>query len=920
MRPLKLTMSAFGPYAGETTIEMERLGSNGIYLITGDTGAGKTTIFDAITYALYGSASGDIRQNNMLRSKYASEDTPTFVELFFLYRDKKYKIKRNPDYERPAKRGGGTTNQKAEVELVTPDGKVYVKNNEVTEKIKEILGVDCNQFRQIAMIAQGEFKKLLLASTEERQKIFREIFRTKNYEVFQEKLKENASKLNREYGEMKLSVSQYIDGILCEEDTTDAIMVEKAKKMEISFEEVMELLKVIIDKDDNTYNKISGELKEAKEEVTRIDAYIKECQKKEKIASTINETKEKLDKTKVLHKKWEDEVNRCLPNEKVCQELIGSIGKVEATLTKYDEYTQLIKKKADYEEDIKNTEGYVGVLSGKEKELKELIDNLKTELISYEKVGEERAVVLGKKEKLLGRQVIFNKVRENWNEYSKLMVKYEKAVLEYNSIQTKYDNLKREYDNSQRVFFSEQAGILATQLKDNEPCPVCGSTSHPSPAIFMDNAPTQEQLDSMKDECEALFNLVSAASEKAGNLSKDASNKKEKVLEILSEENIECEDNSIEETIEENLSLNSKKLDELDVGINQIDIKIKRKDELTSSIPAKEKELVDNTEKLSEIKSECARKQGLISQLKEQIKGLRGELDYNSKEEAVGYINGLRKKESQLREELENAKNNYNECDRNIGILESNLVEYTKQFNELKEGDVKELLIKLSDLNEFTSKKESDLQKAYRRVHNNKDIYEHLRRTSDKMQEIEEKYTWVKALSNTANGTISGKEKVMLETYIQMTYFDRIISKANLRLAKMSGNQYQLIRRKEASNNRSQSGLELDVIDYYNGSVRSVASLSGGEQFKASLSLALGLSDEVQSSAGGISLDTMFIDEGFGSLDDDSLDQAMDTLISSCGTNRLVGIISHVGSLKSRLDKMLIVEKDTSGTKVRIEV
>ena len=920
MRPLKLTMSAFGPYAGETIIEMDKLGSNGIYLITGDTGAGKTTIFDAITFALYGSASGDMRQNNMLRSKYASGDTPTFVELIFLYKEKEYKIRRNPEYERPAKRGGGTTTQKAEVELITDDGSVYVKNNEVAEKIKEILGVDCNQFRQIAMIAQGEFKKLLLSSTEERQKIFREIFRTKNYDVFQDKLKDKTIKLNKEYGEMKLSVSQYIDGILCEEDSTDAIMVEKAKKMEINSQEVMNLLEELIDKDENNYHKISDELKRTKEEITEIESHIKDCEKKEKVSSTINETKEKLDKTKELYKKWEEEVTRCTPNEQVCQRLIGDISKVEITLPKYDEYMQLIRKKEIYEEEVKTTEKYVGTLSDKEKELKAHIENIKAELLSYEKVGEERAILLGEKEKLLSRQVIFNKAKGNWDDYSKVVVKYEKAVLEYNNIQGKYNSLKREYDNAQRVFFSEQAGILATQLRDNEPCPVCGSTSHPSPAMHQDNAPTQEQLDSMKEECEEVLNQVSKASELAGNLNKDASNKKEKVLEILSEENIEYEDNNIGETIEEHLNLNSKKLDEMDIKLTQIDSKIRRKDELTRNIPTREKELVETTGKISEIKSECARKQGLITQLQEQIKGLRGELDYNSKEEAVGYINGLKKKELQFREELENAKKNYNECDRNIGILESNLIEFTKQFNELKDGDIKELRMSLCEMRDLVNKKEGELQKSYRRVHNNKDIYEHLTRTSVKMQEIEEKYTWVRALSNTANGTISGKEKIMLETYIQMTYFDRIISKANLRLAKMSGNQYQLVRRKEAANNRSQSGLELDVIDYYNGSVRSVASLSGGEQFKASLSLALGLSDEVQSSAGGISLDTMFIDEGFGSLDDDSLEQAMDTLISSCGTNRLVGIISHVGSLKSRLDKMLIVEKDKSGTKVRIEV
>ncbi|NLA88209.1 MAG: SMC family ATPase [Clostridiales bacterium] len=229
MRPITLTMSAFGPYAEKTVLELYKLGTQGIYLITGDTGAGKTTIFDAITFALYGEASGENREASMLRSKYATPETPTFVELVFEYAGKRYTIKRNPEYERPVKRGEGTTTQKADAELTMPDGQVITKAKDVTNTVKEIIGIDRSQFTQIAMIAQGDFLKLLLAPTEERKKIFRQIFRTELYQVLQDKLKEESAALSRQREALCSRIRQYIDDIVCKDDDVLSIELEKAK-------------------------------------------------------------------------------------------------------------------------------------------------------------------------------------------------------------------------------------------------------------------------------------------------------------------------------------------------------------------------------------------------------------------------------------------------------------------------------------------------------------------------------------------------------------------------------------------------------------------------------------------------------------------------------------------------------------------
>ena len=321
-----------------------------------------------------------------------------------------------------------------------------------------------------------------------------------------------------------------------------------------------------------------------------------------------------------------------------------------------------------------------------------------------------------------------------------------------------------------------------------------------------------------------------------------------------------------------------------------------------------------------ELKNDSAGKKVLIRQLASQIESMKKEFEHKNSDEAKMVISKLREEEAVQKKQYETAKDNYNKYDKEAGILENSIAEYKKQISQLEDIDITGLLEERKDLGEEQKELELLGNEAYRRYNNNADIKSKLAKLSANMSYTEERLTWIKALSDTANGRIDGKEKIMLETYIQMTYFERIINKANLRLSKMSNNQYKLVRRKEADNKVSQSGLELDVIDYYNGSIRSVASLSGGEQFKASLALALGLSDEVQSSAGGISIDAMFIDEGFGSLDDESLEQAIATLISSCGENRLVGIISHVSSLKNRLDKMIIVKKNANGTSVSIEV
>ena len=291
MRPLKLTLSAFGPYAGHTEIDLEKLGEKGLYLITGDTGAGKTTIFDAITYALYDAPSGTNRDTSMFRSKYASPETPTFVEMTFSCGGKVYTVKRNPEYERPARRGSKMTKQRAEAELHLPDGRVLDKPKEVNAELTQIIGLDRSQFSQIAMIAQGEFLKLLTAETKDRQEIFRKIFKTNCYEVLQNRLKDSANTLYRKCEAARASVQQYIGGIVCAEGDMLREKAQQAKEGKLPFAETVELLETLIDRDEAEDAACARQFEVLEEKIGAVNARLIKADERRKMREALEKNR-----------------------------------------------------------------------------------------------------------------------------------------------------------------------------------------------------------------------------------------------------------------------------------------------------------------------------------------------------------------------------------------------------------------------------------------------------------------------------------------------------------------------------------------------------------------------------------------------------------------------------------------------------
>lgn len=912
MRPLKLTISGFGPYAGTQELDFELLGSSGLYLITGDTGAGKTTIFDAITFALFGEASGSNREPGMLRSKYAKPEDPTGVELTFAYDGKEYTVKRSPEYERAKTRGTGFTKQLPEAQLAYPDGRIVTKQREVDKAIGEIIGLTREQFAQVSMISQGDFRKLLQADTKERQKIFRDIFGTGYYVTLQNRLKDEANELWKQLSNASVSRQQYIGGIVCSEDSLLFLDVKKAKEGGMLTADVMELLAKLLAEDEKTQNSLVAELVDVETRLEAVNAQLTQAEayKKAKKALTENQGKE-IEKTTALEdaKTALDAAQDTVPE----QEKLGKqITEIELLLPSYDELSQMTTELGNKETTLVTAQTdeatakesilvLTGEITAMQAERKEL-DSVSTR---KEKVNSEKQKLVEQRKKLQALIASMGTLDAQRKRLIQKQDDYQKAEAESNQKRQAYDALNK-------AFLDEQAGILATGLVAGTPCPVCGSTAHPCLAIISDNAPTEEAVKTAKEQYETAQEATNAASS-AANTQKGVVSSTEEKLQQETEDLLPGTDLSDARSVaQEKVAALTKQIDDLDEQITALEDKEARRDELDEQIPEKELALAAARKKETESKELVASLTASISELKKQIAGLQKKLQFADKLEAETQRDALKEKLDSLKETLADAENSYNTCREELTGIRSAIEQLTAQLAESCEIEVETLeeekLTLLSQKKEITDQK----QDVHTRIITNGKAQTDIFAKAEEMAQLEEKHAWVRALSDTANGTISGKDKIMLETYIQTTYFDRILQRANLRLLKMSGGQYDLKRRRKAESMRGQSGLELDIIDHVNGTERSVNTLSGGEAFLASLALALGLSDEVQMST-SIKLDTLFVDEGFGSLDSEALSKAYHTLAGLTEGNRLVGIISHVAELKEKIDKQIVVTKDKMG-------
>ena len=941
MRPEKLTISAFGPYADKTEIDFSRLGEGGLYLITGDTGAGKTTIFDAITFSLYGQASGQVRDSAMFRSKYADTATETFVELEFSYQGKKYQIFRSPEYMAPKKRGTGLTLRKAEAQLTYPDERQPVtKARDVTRAVEELLGLDYEQFTQIAMIAQGDFQKLLLAGTVQRGEIFRQIFHTGLYQQVQQKLKDAARNRYKEYDEMRRSITQYLDGVKFQqaEGTGAGEFAELKKvKFEGKLERSLELLEDFINQGEIRENALFTEEQEVDQKIRTMEKLLHLSSQKQSLEQKETFAEEQLKKLLPELEKATAEAEKYHDTDQKCEKLGLLIREKEEQPKKYQLLEQLKEELDEIGTQLEKSRAQKEANIRQEEQIQKDMEQLKKERSTLENSEVDLQKAMTEKEKRTQRKTELNGLETEIREFRNL---YDATKEQQKKYQAACQEEKQQNEYYQQIFhrfLDAQAGLLAQELKNGLPCPVCGSTSHPHPKMLSGGHPvTQETLDNEKRELDKLVKDSTDQSVKAGKL-KERSNAAWKQIVLSAEELLE----DFQRFRKESRSTAGQAGDFMTVW-KQMILMINREKEQCGNL------LEESDRKIREARENTKRKktvEKLLENLQKEKDRIQEKKNFCDREQA-----GLTMKAAENKKQQQNAAEEIRQIHLETGkeVLETEIKEKQQEYRNLKENHkkaketferfqaekeritstIKTLREQQKEIGEIHEEEiraqytKSTAQKAeltekrkelFSIQSGNREIFQKVQKQKEEMTAAEKEYVWIKNLSDTANGNLNGKAKIELETYIQMSYFDRILRRANVRLMTMSSGQYELKRQEQSENRKEKAGLDLNVIDHYNGTERSVKTLSGGETFQASLSLALGLSDEIQASAGGIRLDSMFVDEGFGSLDEEALSQAVKALSGLADGHRMVGIISHVAELKERIENKIIVTKQCSG-------
>ncbi len=913
MRPLQLTICGFGPYADVETLDFEKLGSSGLYLITGDTGAGKTTIFDAVTYALFGEASGSSRTPDMLRSSYAKPETPTYVELTFSYDGKKYTVRRSPEYERMKKSGSGTTTQTADAQLTYPDGRVVTKLKDVNKAIEDIIRLTREQFSQVAMISQGDFRQLLQAKTKERQEIFRNIFCTGKYLELQERLKVQSNELKRQREESARSIRQYAEGIVCSEDSALALRVHRAREAALSVKEIMELLEELLAEDEAAYDKLNKELERINGET-------------EQVVAALTKAADYENAKRLLTRKKADEEAQSKQLEMLEKALLAARGTVEEqeTISKQiaalelllPTYETLEQKRGELSRQERAQEKAQAAKTKAEQRsqtLEEEVRQLRQERQALENIGAEKEKLLAKQQSLTEHRAKLQNLMEDLEKLQEQRDTLQTLQRDYGQKSEAARALWQTYDGKHKAFLDEQAGVMAATLAPGMPCPVCGATEHPCLAGISEKAPTEAEVKVAKEAYEEARQKAEDASVAAGKQIGIVTAAEESVTGQIRTLLGDAAEATVPATVQAQMETLEQELRALTKQLSAIKQQEERRTVLDDLILKKEGDLAQAQTDFNAAKETIAGLDSAISGLHQQMEELQATLPYGEKAAAVQEKEALEAQLQGLKDTLANAEQAYSDGKEQLVATRSAMEQLQKQTEEGTATDTGSLQEKKTALEEEKQAVDRGQQTIHARRTANTTAQRNIADKAKKLEALEEKCAWLSALSDTANGTLTGKDKVMLETYIQTTYFDRILERANIRLQKMSGGQYDLKRRRTADSRKGQSGLELDIIDHINTSERSVNSLSGGEAFLASLALALGLSDEVQMST-GIRLDTLFVDEGFGSLDGEALNKAYHTLASLTEGNRLVGIISHVAELKEKIDKQIVVTKDRSGS------
>ena len=925
MKPLKLTMSAFGSYAGKNVIDFTGQ-QQGIFLITGDTGAGKTTIFDAITYALYNQTSGGERNGNMMRSQYARPETETYVELEFLYRGQTYRVRRNPDYKiTKTLKNGKIREQKVphSVELTLPDGTVFPEKKNATDaKIIEILGLTADQFSQIVMIAQGDFLKLLYTKSDERKMIFSKLFRTDIYWKIQENLRRKSMEMDERIQENDRAFEQEKSRI-----------IPLPESEELPLDELVERLRERLKDALKEQNLRRANVEELNKKITKYEEINKLFRSLEKIRQTGKELEARQAESKERRQQIEnarkaDKVlvaeQQNLRQQQEVEQSAQAIAKMTETLANDQEMfeslkTQLQESEAKQKREAADIQKKMLALEqsfpsyealqnarSEEQQAKKVWEDL--EKTSEESFHKKEAGIAALKEQQKQQEQVVEQTKKNWEQTS--LGASESA---------------KHYEHMYEAFLKEQAGILAENLSAGCPCPVCGSTVHPDPAKLSDHAVTELEVEQAKK--------TRAAAEEKRDLAYAAfeaeKTEKQKLAQAVEKEEA---DFVLAQTIAKQ---QRKEAEQNYVSLQKIAEQIREKLVYPSLAEAK-KQYAAMQKALAAAEQEIERKRQKVSELAEAMNTLKGqklaeeenqktakklaaktEKEYAKLLEKSGFVSEetyhLAILPERSRSKLEREEKEYeSQCLRQQS--EQKLLE--KQVSGKTYTDTTELNEQLKAEKQALKEAEKTYMELHTAYENDRSVLQNCAVYLEKGKKLESEDQVIKSLSKTANGRLSGSAKIDFETYIQRQYFKQIIHEANKRLLTMSNHQFILKLKEEANTGRkTNEGLDLSVYSLVTDSERDVKTLSGGESFLAALAMALGLSDIVERSAGAIHPDMMFIDEGFGSLDAQSRQQAIEVLGELAGDSRMVGIISHVTELKEQIDRKLVVSRTDKGSR-----
>lgn len=910
MRILDLAMCGFGPYATHTNIDFTRFTQDSLYLICGNTGAGKTTIFDAIVFALYGEASGMHRNAAMFRSLYASLKEPTYVELRFSFQKQRYALRRNPAYERAAFRGNGVTMEKADAVLKKDDEILASGYEEVTRYVTNLIGLDGDQYRQIALLAQGEFQRMLFASTKERETIFRQLFHTQRFADLQEQLRgmqlQNEEVLRR-HREQQLAL---LNTVQCDALDQDRLMMYIQQQGYADEGEIITFVEEMLQNQEQQHKASLLELQEKQKRLGNVERMLEQAKRREMLIKQLAQDEEQIqgltEKQKTLKKEKEKQDRQ----EKVMisyHEEVVRLRQEEVSLQ------QLLKE----QEQLKKDQQVLGQLQiqicqqeQKQKEIKEELDHLKEETESLDawKAKESNLVLIDQQLQEKHKQI---------NEWKRQFLAFKDLQQQIHHQQKLYEQERAAFEREQALFqqmelqfYDGQAGVLAKMLEDGKPCPVCGSLTHPSPASWKESDVERSTLLKQKTRYEQQRKKMEICTTKIAEFTSRYQEKQMILQQALQRPQLAVDE--LQSVLEQRLSAFEQELKEQKERwetwkehVLQLEKQEKHREELKKQLEQKDLYLQKSKQEFVKLEASCQSVQKQLEkqeqqlqfhdldQLKKQLKDLEQKLD------------AFEKAKNKLLNELEITQGQKQKLQGSMEALQKEVVDLPViEMQVLMDQDQqqKEQVVKIQAL-----ERNQALILA-----NNQRTLEQVKKQQRYWQKNLRKIQQIQALSDTMNGTLSQKERMTLEAFVQQSTFERILRHANIRLLQMSQGQYELRREKKGSK-RSRSGLDLCILDHHSAATRNVRTLSGGESFLASLALALGLSDEITSSNGGVQIESMFVDEGFGTLDEESLQQAMRILQSLTTGNRQIGIISHVSELKEQIEQQLFVYKDVQG-------